>query len=235
MIKRLIFISVAVFVAGCTTLSFQSPPAFTLRIPPTFDHAVKLRQFKVGDYLLNSPPYVKRAAYPIAQYFGGWGPEKDSERREHAWSIEVSLPPAARLQKIVQAQAKAADGYDAGNIVDETGSYMFARFGRKEFRWGKAFVYLTQFTQDSSAYVPHNGHLTYEVWGVATDGRHVVHANFLVTHSQLASWGAEVRDAASIEAMKKDPDYMLVESCPADDFDPSLAAIDKMMNSLQIK
>lgn len=103
---------------------------------------------------------------------------------------------------------------------------------------GRAVSFLSQFTQDTGIYVPHNGHLTYEVWGVTHDQRFTVVAHVSVSHSKLAGWVAEkpeLRDARSLSALKKDRDYKLVEKCSPEQFEPSLTAFDRMLDSLVIR
>jgi hypothetical protein len=224
-----------VLMTGCTTLSFQRPPVFTLIVPPAFKHFEKVIKYRAGDYLVNSPPYVIKAEYPRRRFVGAWGAQRSPNWREHSWKIEVSHAPKTKIQEILTACSTASDGYEASKKVDEDGSYMFARFSRRDFRWGKAFSYLTQFTQDTGIYVPHNGHLTYEVWGVTYDGRYAVHADFDITHPKLGTWGPTVRNANSMEALKQDRDYKLVESCSSSEFLPSLEDIDALINSIHIE
>ena len=112
---------------------------------------------------------------------------------------------------------------------------MFARFERKSFPWDRAFSYLTQFTQDTAYYVPNNGHLEYEIWGVTDDLKHVIHADFSITHPKLANWGYSVRITRSIKVLKKDQDYKRVESCNPAAFSPSLKSIDALVGSLRKK
>ena len=115
---------------------------------------------------------------------------------------------------------------------------MFARFERKHFRWGDAVSFLSQFTQDTGVYVPHNGHLTYEVWGFTRDHRFTVVASVNVSHRKLAGWVAktpQLRDARSLDALKKDKDYKRVERCSPNEFLPSLTAFDQMLDSLVVQ
>jgi hypothetical protein len=63
----------------------------------------------------------------------------------------------------------------------------------------------------------------------------MVVAHFSVTHPKLADWGPEVRNARSIDALKRDRDFKLVETCSPDDFEPSLAAFDRMLQSLVVR
>lgn len=142
---------------------------------------------------------------------------------------------------MIAAYGNAADGYQANlNECPEflnwgDTSYLFSRFERKHFRWGDAVSFLSQSTQDSALYVPHNGHLAYEDWGVTYDHRFTVVARVSVAHPKLAGWIAkepELRDARSIEALKRDRDYILVETCRPDEFEPSLTAFDQVIDSL---
>lgn len=58
---------------------------------------------------------------------------------------------------------------------------------------------------------------------------------FLWVHPKLAGWIAkepELRDAPSTAALKKDRDYVLVETCRPDEFQPSLTAFDQIVDSL---
>ena len=114
----------------------------------------------------------------------------------HARKVDVF---ARYSLKVAAACADARNGYDADlNIepeffgVDER-SYMFARVQHKRFKWGTAVSFLSQATQDNPPhyYVPHNGHLQYEVWGVTLDKRFTVVASVSVSHPKFADWGDE--------------------------------------------
>ena len=83
--------------------------------------------------------------------------------------------------------------------------------------------------------MPHNGHLTYEVWAVTRDHKYTVVATVPVTHPKLANWGPEVRSPRTADALKKDRDYRLVETCGPDEFRPDLAAFDRMLDTLVVR
>ena len=75
-------------------------------------------------------------------------------------------------------------------------AYLFARYKRKHLRWGNAVSFFSQATQDTTEYVAHNGHLTYEVWGVTKDRQHTIVGWFRISHPKLPDWGeglAEIR------------------------------------------
>ena len=63
-------------------------------------------------------------------------------------------------------------------------------------------------------------------------------ASISVSHSKLPDWDdttQPLRDPPSIAALKRDPDYKLIERCKADEFTPSLTAFDDMLDSLAIR
>ena len=92
--------------------------------------------------------------------------------------------------------------------------------------------FLSQGTQDTGIYIPcKDRFLTYQVWGVTKDGRYTVVAHTVVSNPHLG----ECRDVRAMEALKSEPAYKYVESCPADEFLPSLTAVDKFIDSLQLK
>jgi len=219
----------ALLTLGCASTTSRRPPVFALNIPSAFNYSTETKQFKKGDYILNSPPDVEKADFPMMEQSGSWGPRPttDIQTKGHLWNIQVRTEDTS---KVLNAYDHAKDGYDAN--VDEDQNYMFGRFERKSFPWGKGFSYFTQFTQDSATYVPHNGHLTYEIWGATNDLKHVVHITCTVTHSRLADW-PDVRDAGSIANLKKDRDYKLIESCAPTAFEPPLTDIDKLAGSLR--
>ncbi len=200
----------------------------------------------------------------MTQYWGWFGPKDAPQADNHSWRVRVY---ARFSPKVAAAYASATDGFQADLNeapeflgLDER-SYMYARFEREHFHWGNAVSFFSQFTQDTAMYVPHNGHLTYEVWGVTPDRKYTVVAHLSVSHPKLADWGPGVRDSResdprydqavkdaldtnrdfrrageiAMEALKNDRDYKLVETCSPDEFEPSLTAFDKMLDTLVIR
>jgi hypothetical protein len=233
-IMGLVLVSVSAATAG------ETPPKVSLTIPEAFNFRVSTRQFRKGQSVVAEPDYARMTALASFTEYFGFGAEgrKDKGGRFHGWTIHVYRGGS---QKVMTAYAQAKDGYEARlNECPEflgcgAESYMYARFERKHFVWGDAVSFFSQSTQDTGVYVPHNGHLEYEVWAVTHDHKHTVVAQTVVTHPKLAEWGPEVRDAGSIAALKRDRDYKLVETCSPDQFTPSLAAFDRMLESLGIR
>jgi hypothetical protein len=216
----------------------DAPPDITLTVPQAFATALTIRHLRAGEDVLNSPPYRLTTVAPMTEYWGWFGPKDAPQADDHRWRVRVY---ATSSRKVAAAYASATNGFQADlNEAAEflkypEKSYMYARFERKHFRWGDAVSFFSQFTQDTGMYVPHNGHLTYEVWGLTRDQRYTVVAHLAVSHPKLADWGPDVRDARSIEALKRDRDYKLVERCSPEQFEPNLTSFDRMLDTLVIR
>ena len=223
-------------------IAADAPPKISLDIPQAFNVRVSTRHFRKGQVIIEEPEYARMTALAsFMDYSGCFGDPNADQDHFHRWHVGVYR---ALNQKTVSAYTSAKDGYEANlNECPEflgcgERSYMFARFERKHFRWGDAVSFLSQFTQDTGVYVPHNGHLIYEVWGFTRDHRFTVVASVSVSHPKLAGWVAktpELRDARSLNALKKDKDYKRVERCSPNEFVPSLTAFDQMLDSLVVQ
>jgi hypothetical protein len=181
-------------------------PDVNLSVPKPFATEVSVKHYRTGQDLLHDPSFRLITVAPLTEYHGWFGPRSKEQAHIHGWKVDVF---ARYSPKVAAALAAAKDGYEADlNIEPEffgvnERSYMFARFERKYFKWGDAVSFFSQFTQDTSVYVPHNGHLTYEVWGVTRDHKYTVVASVGVRHPKLADW-PEVRDARSPQVLKRD-------------------------------
>jgi hypothetical protein len=234
--KRSVIAALACAVAT-TTLTGDSPRV-SLSVPLPFATEVTVKHYRKGQDLLHDPTFHLITVASLTEYHGWFGPRVTDQANAHAWAVYVF---ARYSPKVASACAAAKDGYEAHLSIEpeffrlNMPSYMFARFQRKHFSWGRAVSFLSQFTQDAAYYVPHNGALHYEVWGVIPDRKVTVVATVPVSHPKLAAWGSEVRDARSIAALKRDKDYKIVESCSPEDFRPSLTAFDRMLDTLVIR
>lgn len=176
----------------------------------------------------------------MTQYFGSFGPRTAGEADAHSWSVKVFSTVS---KKVAAACAASKDELEAivkkgpGLVRPEETPYLVARGRRKQLSWGKTVSFLSQSTQDLGLYVPHNGHLEYEVWGVTADQRYTVVARVSVSHPKLANWddAEPVRVARSMEALKRDRDYKLIEKGRPEEFTPSLTAFEQMLDSLKIQ
>jgi hypothetical protein len=230
----------ALLLAVAATTRAEDTPQVTLSVPPPFATEVTVKHYRTGEDLLHDQTYHLITVAPLTQYHGWFGPRVADQADLHGWKVDVF---ARYSQKVAAACAAVKDGYAADlNIEPEffgvaERSYMFARFQHKRFRWGTAVSFLSQATQDSPPhfYVPHNGHLQYEVWGVTPDKRFTVVASVSVSHPKLADWGANVRDTRTIAALRRDKDYKLVEKCSAEAFEPTLTAFNRMLDTLVIR
>jgi hypothetical protein len=227
----------AIFALAARAVAGDTPDV-SLPVPKRFATEVTVEHYRTGQDLLHDATYHLITTAPLTEYHGWFGPRAADQAHIHGWKVDVF---ARYSPKVADGIATAKDGYQADlNIepeffgVDER-SYMFARFKRKHFRWGDAVSFFSQFTQDTGIYVPHNGHLTYEIWGVTRDHKYTVVASVGVRHPKLANWGPDVRDARSLQALKRDRDYKLVERCAPDEFEPALTGFDQMLDTLVIR
>ena len=210
----------------------------TLSVPPAFATEVTVKHYRKGQDLLHDPIFHLITVAPLTEYHGFFGPRVARQADIHAWTVDVF---AHYSPKVTDAYAVAKDGYEADLSIEpeffglNERAYMFARFERKRFSWGSAVSFLSQTVQEVALYVPHNGHLEYEVWGVAPDRKFTVVAKLSVSHPKLSGWGPEVQVASSMDALKRDRDYKLVERCSAEEFQASLTAFDRMLDTLVIR
>lgn len=282
----LLSLLVAVIIAGPATTPSTVPPTVKLDVPPVYQTAMTLEHFHTGDEVLHIDWIKNRAIAPMTRYKGYWGPKAGDTADDHPWTIDVYNIAS---QKVETAYAHAKNGYEAdldeweeflfppsdlspGSLSRSRSAraYLFARYRQEHFRWGNAVSFFSQATQDTGSYVAHNGHLTYEVWGVTKDRQHIVVGWYRVSHPKLPDWGEglaeilgtrqnspdlgyEIIDAQNHNdsqrltrlyqqiaktaetAIKKDPKTKLIENCRPDEFQPSLTAIDSLIDSLQVK
>ena len=216
----------------------EDTPDVNLSVPPPFATEVTVKHYRKGQDLLHDPHYHLITVAPLTEHHGWFGPRAKSQAEIHGWTVDVFTRYS---QKVAAACTAAKDGYEADLSIEpeffglNEPSYMFARFEHKQFIWGHAVSFLSQAVQERALYVPHNGHLEYEVWGVTWDRRYTVVAKISVSHPKLDDWGEHVRTAPSMEALKRDKDYKLVEKCSPEEFQPSLTAFDRMLRTLAIR
>ena len=228
----------AAVVCALASASAEDAPQVSLSVPSPFATEVTVKHYRKGQDLLHDPTFHLITVAALTEYHGWFGPRVAHQANMHGWKVDVF---ARYSPKVAAACATARDGYEADLSIEpeffgvDERSYMFARFEHKHFSWGDAVSFLSQSTQDSAVYVPHNGHLTYEVWGLTRDHKYTVVASVAVSHHKLEDWGQDVRDAPSIAVLKHDRDYKRVEKCSADEFEPSLTAFDRMLDALVIR
>jgi hypothetical protein len=59
-------------------------------------------------------------------------------------------------------------------------------------------------------------------------------ASVRITHPKLANW-PDVRVVESIEALKRDRHYKVIEKCSPQEFEPSLIVFDQLVDSLEMR
>ncbi|SRR6266498_576848 len=231
-------VTAAVVFAIAQSAFAADAPQVTLSVPPPFATEVTVKHYREGQDLLHDPIFHLITVAPLTEYHGFFGPRVARQADIHAWRVDVF---AHFSPKVAAACAAAKDGYEADLSIEpeffglNERAYMFARFERKRFSWGSAVSFLSQTVQEVALYVPHNGHLEYEVWGVTPDRKFTVVAKLFASHPKLTGWGPEVRVASSMDALKRDRDYKRVEKCDPEEFEPSLTAFDRMLETLVIR
>ena len=231
-------VTAAVIFALVQSAFAADAPQVILSVAPPFATEITVKHYHKGQDLLHDPTFHLVTSAPLTEYHGWFGPRNADQANNHWWKIDVF---ARYSERVAAAFTSAKDGYQADlNIEPEffgfnERSYMFARFEHKRFKWGDAVSFLSQFTQDPTLFVPHNGHLTYEIWGLTPDRKFTVVAMLSVSHTKLGNWGSGVRVASSMDALKRDKDYKRVEKCDPEEFDPSLTAFDRLLETLVIR
>ena len=217
------------------------PPKFELAVSPPFSTSGRVDRFRAGEVTHSDASFRFITTAAFTRQYGRFGPRAEKQSDSHTWSVAVY---ATFSKKVAAAYASTKDGYQLG-MTDGTeletpdwGSYMVARLRRKQFSWGKAVSFLSQFTQDTSLESPVSGRLDYKVWGVTADRKYTVIAGISVSHPKLPEEERDrerSRDYRTIEALKRDPDYKLIERCKPEEFTPSLTAFEEMLDSLTIR
>ena len=217
------------------------PPQFQLSVSPPFTLSDRVERYRAGDVTYSDGSFRFVTTASVTTRYGDFGPRTKKRSVSHGWSVKVY---ATFSEKVAAAYASTKDGYQlrmTDGVKLETsdwGSYMVARLRRKQFSWGHAVSFLSQFTQDMGFESPVNGRLGYEVWGVTADRKYTVIARISVSDPKLPDEEFDrerARDYRSVDALKRDRDYKRIERCKPEEFEPSLAAFDKMLDSLTIR
>ena len=247
-VQLFILPSMALLLASCA-----QTPSFDLRLPAQASGPIKRESFPQGKSLWkenhgNAGPPAPLAERPMSAISGQWndpafaryaggGYGAGAQRRDWTVRVEAGISP-----KVQRALSSARDGYEADlGEVTYASARIYPRFIRKRFPWGNAVSFLVQYQNDNTNFVPNNGMLCYEVHGITDDHRYTVWARFGVTHPRLKEFGPGVRDHRPTAQdrtwpdprMTKDPDYVLVERCAEEEFQPSLRDIDALLNTVK--
>ena len=244
MVTRTVILAGMIALAAMTSDGKQpplDPPKFQLSVSPPFTLSDRVERYRAGDVTYSDGSFRFVTTASVTRRYGDFGPRTKKRSDSHGWSVKVY---ATFSEKVAAAYASTKDGYQLGMTAgteletSDWGSYMVARLQRKRFRWGTAVSFLSQFSQDIEFESPVNGRLGYHVWAVTTDRKHTVVAHISVSHPKLPDEERDrerSRDYRTIEALKRDPDYKLIERCKPEEFTPSLTAFDEMLDSLTIR
>ncbi len=211
----------AIATAGCATSRPTGAPAVKLNVPPSFAHSLAVQHFQRGEDVLHIDWMRTPATAAMTRYKAYWSAEAQGADTKHGWTIDVYSMHSA---KVADAYEHASDGYvaDLDELIDFLSpprprpawpgenprhalSYLFARFERKEFRWGHAVSFFSQGVQDTSMPEPANGRLEYEIFGVTTDGRYTLVAHLSASHPNLPD-DANARNMRD-NVRRDDPDF----------------------------
>jgi hypothetical protein len=191
MYRRSIFAAGVIALTGFASPAQQpavDPPEFELSVSPPFKTSGRVERYRAGEVTLSAPPYRFVTTASVTTHYGDFGPRTKKRSESHAWSVKVY---ATFSERVAAAYASTKDGYQLGMTdgaqleVPDQGSYMVARLRRKQFSWGQAVSFLSQFTDDMGRETPVNGRLDYEVWGVTADRKYTVIARISVSHPKL--------------------------------------------------
>jgi hypothetical protein len=233
--RVLLFVAGLLAVTSCSI--FEPLPRFALPVPSKFNGKIERREFRRGESFFPKSIYKNwKAEIPtvwLAGQYPNWHSVWPTES-EHGWFIEVQRGVSPKLLRALES---AKDGYEADLGHQLTASPAFyARFTRKQFKWGSAVCFLVQYQCDIGAYGPNNDMLDYEVHGVTSDHRYSVRALFSTTHPQLIDSPLKMpknRIYKADDPIRHDPGYVLIEQCPDTAFRPSITEIDAMLDGLK--
>ena len=154
-------------IASAAEQSTRALPKFELAVLPPFS-STGIEHRRAGEYTSDSPPFRLVITAAMTRQYGRFGPASAKQSDSHGFSVTVY---ATFSKKVAAACASAKDDYQTGIDkgpgleIPEATAYMVARLRRKQFSWGDAVTFLSQYTQDNALYAPNNGLLRYEVWG----------------------------------------------------------------------
>jgi hypothetical protein len=203
---RLLFLAVMAS-AACAIGAPNIIPDVKLDVPTDFARSLSVQHFRKGEDVLHIDWMPTPAQAAMTRYKGYWYPGGGPADTKHGWMIDVF---STHSQKVATAYANAGNGYaaDLDEVMDfltnprarslfesprTARPYLFARFERKSFRWGRGVSFFSQDVQDTSMPEPANGRLDYEIFGVTEDGGFTVVARLSVTHPNLPD-DANARD-----------------------------------------
>ena len=88
---RIVVAAMVAFMATVNAADQPSldPPKFELAVPPPFSSDVSVRRYRVGEDILNSPPYSLIPTAPMTEYHGWFGPRTAKQGDIHGWTVQV--------------------------------------------------------------------------------------------------------------------------------------------------
>lgn len=238
--RHLLLLPLLLGLASCTAI--EPTPKFSLKFPVATKGKTQLETFRRGASLaLGDPTFedIRPALKPTTRLSGAWG--------NSSWCVEVLKGVSEEILPVLQKPTHGKGLSNAGIFLGSDLTWTInaspiiaMRISRKSFIWGEGVSFLIQYQNDSPVFGLNNDMLCYEVHGVSSDQRYTIRARFGITHPQLPEDARTVRkyfpkDKKWESRMKRDPSYILVESCPDFEFQPSISEIDRILNTLKIE
>ena len=210
-----------------------SPPRVTFDPAASAINLDPPHTYRVGELLLNSPPYVFPADYPTWKQWGRWG-EDTKWPRDHRFTVTVERRDCHAIAAYLE---RLEDHYGSfakfGSLCDLS---VYGRVSRHRYSWGDATSFISQGTQDGP-YAPDNGHMSYEIWGCTRDMKHLVRLRASITHPTWPEWGDEsLRSFKHFEreAIDRDSAVRALRRLPPDSFTPSLTVLDGILKDIEV-
>ena len=223
--------SLAAFVIALA--SCQTSPKVFVAVDPNIHRITEHTHLRHGALEYNSPPYVIRARYPTTVMRGHWGEKNPNWLRQHHIYLRVQRRDCSEIAKQFRALKGACGDYlQLGSLCSVS---VYGRFQRHHFPWGEAISFIHQGTQDGP-YSPDNGHMSFQIWGVSNDMRHLVTLSVGITRPDWPDWTDErLRSYSHMHELASDPDVRRMNSDSATSFTPCLNSIVELASSVVIE
>lgn len=227
--KGTLFIVTAAALSSC-----QTTPKVSLNFDQSLHHIRQHELLEKGDLVLNSPPYIIPAEYPTAIYRGDWGEMSPKWQRQHHIYVSVQKRDCSQIDKEFAGLKGVGGEYlSLGSLCAIS---VYGRFQRHHFPWGDAISFISQGTQDGP-YSPDNGHMSYQIWGVISDKRHLVQISVGITRPDWPDWPEDpIRSYKNRnqQEIDSDPDVRRLNDSHPASFTPSLLDVERLASTLAI-
>jgi hypothetical protein len=240
-------VATSLFVTINTRAADQPPqsPKVHLTLPEPCRQAGLNFSYRLKDSPYTEDPHRQAdKAYADATICTGeWTEPQFKVRYPHGasgfkWQITVRHQNSRAKARRILRSMRSVEQAKSGKLTEQIHSqaYLFSRFEKKRFRWGKAVSYLVQLTESGIYYEPNSEDLLYEVHGVTDDYRFSIDAAFSLGHTGLPAERSSAKNQKDRpEELEHLDTYRLITEAKPETFEPSLFSIDDMLDTLQIE